>query len=122
VLFYHSNTAECHWRWIKWGGIGFWGEECKSDTLVHNHDYDLRSKRFSVRFNGKIPALNLRLFDALPSSEIPEPPCGELGMTVDCAGYFMVHKMVHKNFPERVIYVSLGHDGTMIDPGSITLN
>lgn len=63
VPFYHSNTAECHWRWIKGGGIGFWGEECRSDTLVQNYVFDPRKKAFSVRFNGKLSGLGLRLFD-----------------------------------------------------------
>jgi hypothetical protein len=56
-------------------------------------------------------------FEALPGDDIPEPPCGELGMAVDFAGYFMVHK----DFPDRVVYVNLGQDGTMFDLGSVTL-
>lgn len=56
-------------------------------------------------------------FDALPGDEVPEPPCGELGMAVDFSGFFMMHK----DFPGRVLYVNLGQDGTMIDLGSVTL-
>jgi hypothetical protein len=67
VPFYHSSTAECHWRWVKGGGIGFWGEECRSDTQVQNYVYDSRSKEFSVRRNGKVSALGLRPFD-VPAS------------------------------------------------------
>ena len=56
-------------------------------------------------------------FEAQPSDEVPEPPCGELGMAVDYTGFFMTNK----DFPGRLIYVNLGQDGTMIDPGSVTL-
>ena len=56
-------------------------------------------------------------FDALPTDDVPEPPCGELGMAVDFTGFFMVHK----DFADRVIYVNLGQDGTMFDLGSVTL-
>ena len=56
-------------------------------------------------------------FEALPGDEVPEPPCGELGMAVDFAGFFMVHR----DFPDRILYVNLGQDGTMFDLGSLTL-
>ncbi len=58
-----------------------------------------------------------QMFDGLAGDEVPEPPCGELGMAVDYVGFFMVHK----DFPGRVLYVNLGQDGTMIDLGSVTL-
>ncbi len=56
-------------------------------------------------------------FDAQPGDEVPEPPCGELGYAVDFVGFFMVHA----DFPDRVIYVNLGQDGTMIDLSSVRL-
>lgn len=56
-------------------------------------------------------------FESQPTDEVPEPPCGELGMAVDYIGFFMVHK----DHPDRVVYVNLGQDGTMIDIGSLTL-
>ena len=56
-------------------------------------------------------------FEAMPGDEVPEPPCGELGMAVDFAGFFMVHR----DFPDRILYVNLGQDGTMFDLGSLTL-
>lgn len=55
-------------------------------------------------------------FDALPNDEVPDPPCGDLGMTVDGVTFFMVKDGV----PDRVIYLDLGQDGTMIDPASVT--
>ena len=58
-----------------------------------------------------------QMFDGLAGDEVLEPPCGELGMAVDFAGFFMVHK----DFPGRVLYVNPGQDGTMIDLGSVTL-
>ena len=57
-------------------------------------------------------------FDARPQDEVPDPPCGEIGMTADSIGFFMVRK----DHPDRVLHVNLGQDGTMIDPASITLN
>ena len=56
-------------------------------------------------------------FDALPRDEIPDPPCGDLGMTVDSIGFFMISA----DHPERILYVDLGQDGTMFDPYSIRL-
>lgn len=56
-------------------------------------------------------------YEAQPADEVPEPACGELGYAVDFIGFFMVHK----DHPDRVIYVNLGQDGTMIDLPSITL-
>ena len=56
-------------------------------------------------------------FDALPADDVPEPPCGELGMAIDFTGFFMAHQ----DFAGRAIYVNLGQDGTMFDLGSVTL-
>ena len=58
-----------------------------------------------------------RDFDALPTDEVPAPPCGELGYAVDYVGFFMVQA----NHPDRVLHVNLGQDGTMIDPFSVRL-
>lgn len=55
-------------------------------------------------------------FDALPDDEVPDPPCGELGMAVDSIGFFMVKDGV----PDRIVHLNLGQDGTMIDPASVT--
>ena len=41
----------------------------------------------------------------------------QLGYRVDLIGFFMVHDTK----PDRVLYVNLGQDGTMIDLASITL-
>ena len=56
-------------------------------------------------------------FDSVVQTEVPEPPCGELGYRVDLIGFFMVNDAN----PDRVLYVNLGQDGTMIDINSITL-
>jgi hypothetical protein len=56
-------------------------------------------------------------FDSVVQVEVPEPPCGEIGYRVDLVGFFMVNDAR----PDRVLYVNLGQDGTMIDIGSITL-
>lgn len=56
-------------------------------------------------------------FDSVVQIEVPEPPCGELGYRVDLIGFFMVKEAA----PDRVLYVNLGQDGTMIDIASITL-
>ncbi len=57
-------------------------------------------------------------YDASPADEVPEPPCGELGLAVDFIGFFMAAK----DHPGRILYVNLGQDGTMIDLPSITLS
>jgi hypothetical protein len=56
-------------------------------------------------------------FESLVQVEVPEPPCGVLGYRVDLIGFFMVPEQA----PDRVLYVNLGQDGTMIDLASITL-
>lgn len=56
-------------------------------------------------------------FDAAPKDEIPEPPCGEVGFAVDYVGFFMIDD----RHPDRVLYVNLGQDGTMIDPFTISI-
>ncbi|MFO1123732.1 MAG: hypothetical protein U1F47_15605 [Hyphomicrobiales bacterium] len=62
---------------------------------------------------GKVKAA----FEALPKDEVPEPPCGQTGYAVDSIGFFMTHA----DHPDRVLYVNLGQDGTMIDPFSVQL-
>lgn len=59
----------------------------------------------------------LKAFEALPSDEVPDPPCGDYGMAPDGLQYFMT-EAAH---PDRVVYVNLGQDGTMFDPKTITL-
>lgn len=56
-------------------------------------------------------------FDNNPQDEIPEPPCGDLGYAADSIGFFMTDK----DHPDRVLYVNLGQDGTMIDPFTVQL-
>jgi hypothetical protein len=56
-------------------------------------------------------------YEASPTDEIPEPPCGEVGLAVDFIGYFMIDS----THPDRVIYVNLGQDGSFFDPYSISL-
>jgi hypothetical protein len=58
-------------------------------------------------------------FDALNSGdEVPEPPCGDLGLAVDYIGFFAVADQ----HPDRVVHLDLGQDGTMIAPFSVTFN
>lgn len=57
-------------------------------------------------------------FDSVVQVEVPEPPCGEIGYRVDLIGFFMVNDTT----PDRVLYVNLGQDGTMIDINSIRLD
>lgn len=56
-------------------------------------------------------------FDKEVQEQIPLPPCGQLGFTVDTVSFFMVKDDV----PGRVFYVDLGQDGTMIDIATIRL-
>jgi hypothetical protein len=57
-------------------------------------------------------------FDARPADEIPEPPCGDLGLAVDYVGFYLVNR----NFPDRVLFVDLGQDVSAMDLPSITLS
>lgn len=57
-------------------------------------------------------------FDAAPQDEIPEPPCGQLGLAVDYVGYFVVNK----DHADRVLFLDLGQDVPLFDPYSITFN
>ena len=56
-------------------------------------------------------------FDATPEDEVPEPPCGEYGWSTHGVRYFLTDT----RFPERVVYVNIGQDGTMFDDTTITL-
>lgn len=56
-------------------------------------------------------------FDKASDGEIPEPPCGEYGTAVDYIGFFMVHK----DHPDRPVFVDLGQDVSALDLPSITL-
>ena len=56
-------------------------------------------------------------FDAAPDDEVPDPPCGDYGMAPDGVQYFMT-EAAH---PDRVVFVSLGQDGTLFDPATLTL-
>ncbi|HET7715276.1 MAG TPA: hypothetical protein VFK86_06585 [Bauldia sp.] len=59
----------------------------------------------------------LAAFEATPSDEVPDPPCGEYGWSTHGVRYFFTDT----RFPERVIYVNTGQDGTMFDDTTITL-
>jgi hypothetical protein len=56
-------------------------------------------------------------FDATPSDEVPDPPCGDYGWSAEGVRYFMTD-LAH---PDRVIYVNTGQDGMMFDETTITL-
>ena len=68
---------------------------------------------FEIRPTGK----RLEAFEATPSDEVPEPPCGAYGWGTHGTRYFMTDT----RFPERVVYVNIGQDGTMFDDRTITL-
>jgi hypothetical protein len=56
-------------------------------------------------------------FEATPDDEVPEPPCGDYGWSTHGVRYFFTDS----RFPEWVIYVNIGPDGTMFDATTITL-
>lgn len=51
------------------------------------------------------------------SVEVPDPPCGDVGMSADSISFFMIPEAQK----DRVLYVNLGQDGTLFDPFSIKL-
>jgi hypothetical protein len=57
-------------------------------------------------------------FDKAPQDEIPDPPCGDLGLAVDFQAYFMIDDRM----PDRVLYLNEGQDVPMFDPYSIKLD
>ena len=59
----------------------------------------------------------LAAFEATPDDDVPEPPCGDYGWSTHGLRYFMTDI----RFPERVLYIDTGQDGTLFDPASITL-
>jgi hypothetical protein len=56
-------------------------------------------------------------FEATPDDEVPGPPCPDYGWSTHGTRYFFTDM----RFPERVIYVDIGQDGTMFDDTTITL-
>ena len=59
----------------------------------------------------------LAAFEATPPDEVPEPPCGDYGWSTHGVRYFFTDS----RFPEWVIYVNTGQDGTMFDDATVTL-
>jgi hypothetical protein len=86
-------------------------EECRFQPSADNHGPQGWSLWEIVPVGKKKEA-----FDALPDDEVPEPPCGDVGMAVDYVGFFMIPDA----HPDRVIHVDLGQDGTMFDPFTVT--
>ena len=68
---------------------------------------------FEIRPTGS----RLAAFEATPEDEVPEPPCGDYGWSTHGIRYFFTDT----RFPERVVYVDIGQDGTMFDDTTITL-
>lgn len=56
-------------------------------------------------------------FDATPTDEVPEPPCGDYGWSTHGVRYFMTDI----RFPGRVVYIDTGEDGLMFEPATVTL-
>jgi hypothetical protein len=67
---------------------------------------------FEVDPTGK----RLAAFDALPDDEVPDPPCGDYGMSPDGITFFMTDDA----HPDRVVYLNLGQDGTVFDEKTVT--
>lgn len=57
----------------------------------------------------------LEAFNKLPGDEVPEPPCGELGLLPDAVGYFMTDAKL----PGKILYLMLGQDQPLFEPDSI---
>ncbi|MEI7970784.1 MAG: hypothetical protein WCJ69_17545 [Betaproteobacteria bacterium] len=57
----------------------------------------------------------LARLEATPADQIPDPPCGDYGWSTHGVRYFLTDL----RFPEWVLYVNEGQDGTLIDAGSI---
>ena len=65
-----------------------------------------------------MPAGKLKeAFDKEVKEQIPLPPCGKLGYTVDTVNFFMVKD----DAPERVFYVDLGQERAMVDITTLRL-
>ena len=56
-------------------------------------------------------------FDKEAQEQIPEPPCGPLGYTVDSVSFFMVKD----DAPDRVFFVDLGQERAMFDITTLRL-
>jgi len=59
----------------------------------------------------------LAAFEATPEDEVPEPPCGDYGWSTHGTRFFQTDTA----HPEKVVYINIGQDGTMIDPRTVTL-
>lgn len=96
-----GTTDQCRWVWVQGRGIGLWSEACRLPT-----------GRWRVVWRaGDPPAITA-------TDEIPEPPCGELGVSTHGLRYFMTDLRQ----PGRVVHVNEGQDGLLFDPRSITLD
>jgi hypothetical protein len=59
----------------------------------------------------------LKLLEATPPDEVPEPPCGDYGWGTHGTRYFITDI----RHPGTVIYADEGQDGMMFDPKTIRL-
>jgi hypothetical protein len=59
----------------------------------------------------------LEAFEATPSDEVPDPPCGRYGWSTHGVRFFMTDLA----YPIGVIYMDLGQDGALFDPATIRL-
>ena len=57
-------------------------------------------------------------FDATPSDEVPEPPCGDYGWSTHGLRYFMTDI----RHPDNVLYLNEGQDGMMFDPRTVRID
>jgi len=57
-------------------------------------------------------------FDATPSDDVPEPPCGDYGWSTHGLRYFMTDI----RHADSVLYLNEGQDGMMFDPRTVTID
>ena len=56
-------------------------------------------------------------YDATPEDTIPDPPCGDYGVSPDGMRYFMTDTA----HPDRAVFVNIGQDGLMFDEKTVTI-
>jgi hypothetical protein len=89
-----------------------------SDECVFAPDEDNRANGGRLTFQ-VVPVGKLKeAFEKSPSDEVPEPPCGELGLLPDAVGYFMLDPKQ----PDKALYLMLGQDQPLFDPETITFD
>jgi hypothetical protein len=88
-----------------------------SDDCVFSPAALSPTPRTTAQYEIKPVGETLKRFEATPDDEVPDPPCGDYAWSTHGVRYFQSDLRA----PGTVLYFDLGQDGSLFEPGSVTL-